>query len=432
MKKVLLILLISHILILSIFSETFTIQESIDIAYKNDPQLKSLEKELESLQIRKLQSLSAFLPEITADCLYLKQGLPASMEAMARQFGPAGAEMGLSDETYSGTLSVTQPLYLGGVRYYAYLISDKNIEMKENEIKLRKKEIKYNVKQAFYNVLIAERYILIYQESLDLAREQLRIAEARYESGEASDFDVLRSQVQISNIRPSLYRAENNLALAKSAFLTQLNLPLETMVDVTGVFSTTPVNKDLQGLINEAFSNRIELKNLETAEEIAELGIKIAKSGYHPSLFFSYGYSEKATEFSTNPDEWSTSWNSSFVISIPIFKGFNTRLKVKEAKKNKETIEPNIDALKNGIRLQIKSAYLNLNNTRRILESSELNIQQAERYVEIVQRSYEEGMMTALDLMNAQFSLTQARIEQIRSRFEYQMNLIELDYALGK
>ncbi|MDD3627127.1 MAG: TolC family protein, partial [bacterium] len=145
-----------------------------------------------------------------------------------------------------------------------------------------------------------------------------------------------------------------------------------------------------------------------------------------------YGYSEKNVEFDMDPDTWSSSWNASMVLSIPIFSGFKTRLNVEAAKSSREELEPVMEQLKSGIRIQLKSAYLNLKTSEKILESSDQNILQAQRYVEIVQKSYEGGFMTSLDLMNAQFALTQARTENIQSRYEYQINLIELEYALGR
>lgn len=420
------------ILLPSVFCETFTLEQSIEIALQNDPGIKQFEEQLRQAKIQKTQSYSSFYPEISATGLYLKQGLPLSMQMMAEQFGGGAADMGISEETYNLSLNATQPLFLGGVRYYALKISDINIQMKENEIELRKKEVRYNVKKAFYTIMLAGEFIKIYQESLALAEAQLRIAQTRFESGEASDFDVLRAEVQISNLKPQIYRAENNLALTQAAFLTQLNLPLETDVQVAGEFDSTRVTQSLASLIDEAYQNRLELKSLFLAGNIADLGIKMAKSGYYPSLIFSYGYSEKNVEFDMDPDTWSSSWNASMVLSIPIFSGFKTRLNVEAAKSSREELEPVMEQLKSGIRIQLKSAYLNLKTSEKILESSDQNILQAQRYVEIVQKSYEGGFMTSLDLMNAQFALTQARTENIQSRYEYQINLIELEYALGR
>ncbi len=432
MKKFLIFFFLFIIFSIYIFSETLTLETSIEIALRNDSLLKVLKAELKQAKLQKLQSYSAFYPEISAEGLYLKQGFPLSMKMMAEQFGPGAAEFGLAEDSYSASLSVTQPLFLGGLRYYGLKMSDISIRIKEHEIKLRENAIKYNIKKSFYSVLIAEEYIKIYEESLELANEQLKIAQTRFESGEASDFEVLRAQVQISNIRPSLYRAENNLALTKSSLLTQLNLPIFTDLEIQGRFETRRIHQPLRNLIDEAHSNRVELQIIQLTEDIADFSVKIAKSGYSPSLIFSYGYSETNTKLDLDPDTWSASWNTAFVISIPLFKGFKTRLAVQEAKSRKESIQPIIDSLKNGISIQIKSAYLNLQSSERILESSSENIKQAVRYIEIVQTAYESGMMTSLDLMNAQFTLTQARVEQARSQYEYQVNLIELEYALGK
>ncbi|HDS08941.1 MAG TPA: TolC family protein [Firmicutes bacterium] len=430
MKLTLVLLLLFFII--PAFCEIFTLEKSIEIALRNDPGLKQLHEQLARVKLQKSKSYSTFYPRISATGLYLKQGLPLSMQMMAEQLGGGAADMGISEETYSFSLSATQPLYLGGARYYGLKISEISIELKENDIELRKKELQYNIKKAFYNIMLAGEFIKIFQESLALAEAQLRIAQTRFESGEASDFDVLRAEVQISNLKPRIYRAENNLALATAAFLTQLNLPLETPVEIQGEFDSTRITLSLESLINEALQNRLELKILEKSEELADYGIKIAKSGYYPSLIFSYGYTEKNVEFNMDPDSWSSSWNAAMVLSIPIFNGFENRLNVEQAKSMKSEIAPATEGLKNGIRIQLKTAYLNLKNSEKILESSEQNIIQARRYVDIVQKSYESGFMTSLDLMNAQFSLTQAMTENVQSRFEYQINLIELEYALGK
>ena len=147
-------------------------------------------------------------------------------------------------------------------------------------------------RMAYYDVLLAAQQITVHEASVNLLQKELEDQQRRYNAGTVPNFNVLRAEVAVANERPALIQARNNYRIAKNnlANLLGYNLPRDIWEDVplhlTDTFDDLPYEVNLPDAIQQALSQRSELVALRKAEQLQNLNIVNAKSGYKPTVRF--------------------------------------------------------------------------------------------------------------------------------------------------
>jgi len=90
------------------------------------------------------------------------------------------------------------------------------------------------------------------------------------------------------------------------------------------------------------------------------------------------------------------------------------------------------DQLKKGINLEIENIYLDLKEAEKRIYAQKENVSLAKKNLEIIQKRYERGLVSDLDLRETQLALTQAETEYSQALFDYNVALAKLQKAVGK
>ena len=143
---------------------------------------------------------------------------------------------------------------------------------------------------AYYDVLLAAQQITVHEASVNLLQKEQEDQQRRFDAGTVPHFNVLRAEVAVANERPMLIQARNNYRIAKNNLSNLLgyNLPRDIWEDIplrlTDTLDAVPFNVKLPDAIQQALGRRTELTALRKAEELQQLGIVNAKSGYKPTV----------------------------------------------------------------------------------------------------------------------------------------------------
>jgi outer membrane protein TolC len=119
------------------------------------------------------------------------------------------------------------------------------------------------------------------------------------------------------------------------------------------------------------------------------------------------------------------------VLSIPLFDGFYTRGKEKEARAALQGVEIGEKQLKDGIELEVRQAYLELMEANEIIISSQENVKQAQKNVDIAEDQFAQGYVTSLDVMSSQLALTTAKTNYIQALHDQVVAMAKIDKAMG-
>jgi len=435
----------------------FTLRESITFARENS---KSVKMVLENVELKKgkvTEAISAMLPNLSGSGSYtyfieppviLDEQTMADMQKAIASIFPPGmpvpqATEGQNQESsvieadkhnYQVSVALQQPLFTWGKLINNYKQAKLNLQAAEQGLESEKQRLDLEVTKAFYGVVLAQEFVKVSEMAVEQVEKHVKTAEDLKEAGVATNFDVLRASVQLANVRSQLIKAQNALRLTKEGFKITLGLSLDAEVNVDGELTYKQQKVDLGELLKSARENRPDLKQLQLQEKSVEKLVSIAKAGNKPNLMLLSNYN---ADYSTNNEEgidrnWKRSWNITFALNIPIFDGLATRARVKQTKSGVNQIRLGKAQLEDGIQLEVKSAYLALQEAQALLDAQKETVQQAEESQRIANLQHESGMITTVQLTDTELALTQARVNRLQALYDYSIAVAKLEKAVGR
>jgi outer membrane protein TolC len=303
--------------------------------------------------------------------------------------------------------------------------------MARSDLDLSQAEVAMEVIRSFYQLLLAREGVEVTGEAIRTAEEFLRVVKARYETGEASHFEVLRAEVEVANLEPALISATNGVALSELALKRTMNLDQEDEVDFIGEFQPVGFEIRAEQAIEIALANRPELESLRVQEEMAEQSIRLAKAGRLPTLSASFNYDVLTNTITLDSDELDKTYAGYLNLSVPIFDGLKTRSQIAQAESDLRSVQTAMEELESAIELEVRSRLLEIQAARERLDSQEMNVGLAQEGLDIANQRYLQGYATNLEVMDAQLALVQARQNRLEALHDLNLAVAEARKAMG-
>jgi outer membrane protein len=402
-----------------------TLDHAIEYALIHNPEIVQLQIELERSDLQVGQALSAFYPSVTASggYAYITDVPVIEFDSIPIPFGQS--------ENYSFQLSLQQVLFSWGTIYNAYRISDISRKVARLNLERKEQEVRYAVTDAFYGLLVLEEIAALSRESYEQLKRHEQAVEKRYKAGLVPQFELLRAQVQVANLKPQVIKAENGLNLSYEAFKMLLGMDMDSEFAVIGELAMIDEKFLLEELTDSALNNRAELKGLKEYRNIAQLGKRIAATANLPVIVAGATY-ERQKPFGFTGDEWGSDIIFNIGFQWTIFSGFRNLYKYREATLEEKAAENAYENLVKGVVLEVKQAYLNFMASKEALISARENVGQAEMAFEIIETRYRNGLATNLEFMDAQLASMQAHANYFSALKDHYTSRAEIYKAIGK
>ncbi len=432
----LLLMLMLFVAVYSYAAESLTLDQAIDTALRNNPGLKAADAQIEVADAGVLRSVSGFLPRVTASETWTRTNNPLmalgtklNQEIVTpADFNPAVINDPDLISNYNTRLAVMQPVFSGGKEYIgrkqARLAREASVQDRERT----RQETIYNVVKAYYGVLLAEELNKVALQSLETSEANVNLAQARYTSGAALQSDLLRAKVQRAEVREMVTRSRNGVRLATAALNFAMGVPQGIENDYSGTLSAQDVKTDINAVLDEAAAKRPDLMSMELNLRNAEKSVTMARSDYMPNLNL-MGQMDWNSDKIAGTD--AKSWAVMAVLQWNLFDGLVTRSKVKEALATSSRMKSLEEQTRSGIELQVRQAYYNLTASLDRISASASAVQEAEEGLRIVQKRYETGMTTFVDVLGAESALIRARTNALQALYDNNITQAELKLAVG-
>jgi outer membrane protein TolC len=411
-----------------------TLEESIRLALSQNPFHLAAEQKVESAAYQVNEAASQFFPTLNAQGLHTLDEKLFVLEFPSFIPGEPPQKIAIDfTRDFQASLSLSLPLFTGGRLISNFKQAKYNLLSTEEGVRQSRQETVFNVKKAFYGYLLAQKFLEVAEEAVTLAEKHFANVKNLYDAGMASKFDLLRSEVQVANLRPQLIRAKNGLSIAEISLKTLLGLDLSRAIEVKGELSYTPPATELNE--NEIYAQsllmRPEVNQLNYQRQIAGELLKINRAANLPTVAIGGSYNFWADQFNFRKNTWQSYYSVNLVLTVPLFNGFSTGARVAQTKSLIKEIEWNQKGLAEMVKFEISQAILNLNQAKESLLSQEKNVEQAQESVRIAELNYSEGLATTLDVSSAQVALTQAKTNYSQALYDYVIATAELEKAMG-
>lgn len=413
-----------------------TIERAVQLALERNKDLVSSRLDVDKAKARVTEAWGYAMPSVDLSGRYtktLKKPIfflpdfddPGSGRINAVKIG-ADHSFELTAEARQSLFNYTVFTGVGAARIYSQAAR----EMHEQ----RKLETILKVRKAYYGVLLAKEVADLMRSNLRNAEENLRTVEVMTRQGVVSEYDELRAQVGVENLRPAVIQAENNHALSLDVLKAAIGLRIEEQFSIADSLAFTPTEKDLAETALESVTQQnVGLRALRLQVEINRAFLSVERSNYLPSIaaFGRYQYQAAKNQFRISTSDFFASAQVGVQLSFNVFQGFQTNARVEQADVEVRKTEEAVSNLETNLRTATHSIILQIQQAKQRLDAQQRTVGQADRGYRIATTRFKSGSGTQLEINDAQLALTQAKVNRMQAVFDYLVASADLEQILG-
>lgn len=371
-----------------------------------------------------------------------QKGEDTAKYALEQAKGNNGVSVGLSDslttnktkdtdrqDSNSVSLSGKLPLYSGGKNQANIKKAKIGVESASLTTQRAQEDLKLNVIKAYYDALESKKTVGVRQETVDKYQEHYTNVSQLYAAGSKAKIDVIRSQVELSDARQNLIKAENSYEVDLAELRNYLNIDRSEPLNLTTDFSYLAFDQDMNACLDYAYANRKDLQVDKNKLAQQEQAIKAAKAGYLPTLNLSVGLSESQRFNPSSQNSHSAS--ATLGLDWNIFDSGVTRAQVKSAETDRDIAKLTYQKDKESIDLAVREAYYNMREAEKRFNSTQDAVHQAEEDAFIAREKYRAGEGLMLDIIDAQEALSKAKLNHISAQYDYARYKATVENAMG-
>jgi outer membrane protein len=417
-----------------------SLADALNIALAQNATILKAKNDLQAQYGVVVQTRAIALPQLTANGQYKDTDRNA-----IENFPDAPAS---PNQNWNAGVQITQTIYQGGALMAAIRAAKVTKDQALAQYQTTLADTLLSVRLAYYDILLAAEQITVNQASVNLLQKELDDQQHRYDAGTVPNFNVLRAKVSVANARPPLLQAQNNYRIAKNNLSNLLgyNLPRDIWenipLNLTDALDAAPYEINLPDAVQQALAKRPELVALRKTEELQNLNITDASSGYKPNLQLFAGYNWLNRQFGTPTtampvaptpglNEYLDGWNAGAQVSWNIFDGLLTHGKVIQAKAQYDKSKTAVDEESRDVELEVRTTYSDFLEAQEVLESQKTVLEEAEESLREANARSDAGTGTQLDVLDAENQLTQARSTQVQALHDYDAARARFERAIG-
>jgi outer membrane protein len=399
------------------------LEAAIALALKNDRQIRIARFNVGIAEDRIITARSFFLPRLRVGAGY------AWLDKQPGIFNPDNGMEILAGEkaAFRADARLLVPIYDFGATGSRYRQAQL-YRMSEVSARQRvRQQVVYQVTEAYFGILKAGRLLQVARKSLEMTQAHLKRAKNFFVEGLVDKRDVLQTELRLAQVKQSLFRAENGQAMAVSGFNIVIGRSINSPTKVLDILVPGKVGLGLKKCFSLAEVHRPELAQLRTRRAMAEAALKAAKAARYPRIFAVGGYDYDSDEYKLRQETWSVGLR----VEMDLFSGGSVTAQIRTAEKRRLQATEAYDDLAEGLKLQVKGAWLAAVEASKNLSVTEKAIAQAEENLRINKDQYAENVIAATEVLDAQTLLTNARASRYQALYYLNAAIARLEWAMG-
>ena len=427
-----------------------TLEECRNLAIQNNKELQISGEKIKMADNEKKAAFTKYFPQLSANGAYinlldmgaLSSSLSSSLGGLVQLPMIQHLMSGVNDmqhldvqNIWVGNVSLVQPVFMGGkiVNYNQITKFAKQLAESMNNLQLQ--DLIYKTDETYWQVISLVNKKKLADAYVDLLRKMDSDVTAMIYEGVATEADGLSVKVKLNEAEMAQTKVENGLALTRMLLAQICGLSLEEDLSLADEkldnfpVETTQASADL----NEAFMNRNELRSLDLATKIYKRKERIALAEMLPNVALAANY------FVTNPNvfngfknDFAGMFNVGVMVKVPLSGWWEGTYRRNSAKAETRIKTLEWQDAREKIELQVNQSVYKVNEAGKKLIASSRNMENAEENLRRANFGFEEGVIPALNLMEAQTAWVSARSSLIDAQIEVKLTEVYLSKALGK
>ena len=423
---------------------TLTLDECRSLAIQNNKELQIAGEKVRVAGYDKQAALTKYFPQVSAMGTYMRNQKDINLldDKTVAGLGKllpidVGAFTHLDiQDVWLGNVSLVQPVFMGGkiIAYNQITKYAKELAQSMNDLKLQ--DVIYKTDEAYWQVVSLVNKKKLADSYVSLLRKMDTDVQALIEEGVATQVDGMSVRVKLNQAEMAQTKVDNGLALSRMALAQLCGLPLEESLALADEnIESRPESASSTGSysVEEAFINRQELKSLDYAVRIYKKKEKIALAEHLPSVALTANYLvTNPNSFNGFKNDFGGMFNVGVAVQVPISGWWEGTYKRNAARAETHIKQLELDDAKEKIELQVNQSVYKVNEAGKKLTASSRNKEKAEENLRHATIGFEEGVIPALNLMEAQTAWVEAQSDLIDAQIEVKLTDVYLSKALGR
>lgn len=404
-------------------SRSLTLQECIDIAIANNPRIEIARQQYQGNEGVLTQAKSLYLPRLSGGVGYGHQYIDSETPIT-------------DDNVGSALLRASQLIFDFGKTTGLIDAQSFNLSASEENLAQVYHDIVFQVKSSFYAVLESQRLITVAEQAVANYEQQLYRAQRYYEAGVRTRIDVTNAQVNLSNQKLNLLRANSNYKTSRVA-LEKVIGSIPYNGDYEPVSSEPPLEElaakkpempgPLEQLLLSADENRPGLKQFDFLVQAADSSVTQAKGDYWPTIDAIGDYNRYETDLPSLADQWQISAR----LNWEFFSGFETEGKVAEAEAQLREVKASLRDFQLEVTQDVTDSYLRAEENREGVDIADETLELAAENLRLAEGRYKAGLGDLLEFNDAQLLFTQNQSDLVVTYYTYLTALARIERAVG-
>lgn len=441
----------TFVLLLALFSTTYmqgqrtlTLEECRDLSIKNNKELQISGEKVRVAGYEKQAAVTKYFPQVSAMGTYMRNQkdinlVDGTTVAGLNQLLPMDVSGFFHldiQNVWLGSVSLVQPVFMGGkiIAYNQITRYAKELAESMNDLKLQ--DLIYKTDETYWQVVSLVNKKKLADSYVSLLRKMDGDVQAMIDEGVATPADGLSVKVKLNEAEMAQTKVDNGLSLSRMALAQLCGLPLDEPVkladeNIESLDNTVETNAAVN--VEEAFLNRQELKSLDYAVRIYEKKEKIALAEVLPNVALTANYLvTNPNSFNGYKNEFAGMFNVGVVVQVPLSGWWEGTYKRNAARAETHIRQLEFEDAKEKIELQVNQSVYKVNEAGKKLTASARNKEKAEENLRHATLGFDEGVIPALNLMEAQTAWVSAQSSLIDAQIEVKLTDIYLTKAMGK
>ncbi|WP_347050067.1 TolC family protein [Flavobacterium olei] len=437
MKRILLIVLCT--LGLSANAQTtLTLKDAVTYALQNKADAKKAQLEVEKSEYKIQEVRSRALPQISANGNLTYNPIIQTTVIDGAGFGQPGTTIQAAfgqKWTSTAGVSLTQAIFDQAV-FTGLKAAKSTREFYQINSQLTDEQVIERVANNYYSVYVQQERLVLLDSNYVNTTKVRDIVQGQFDNGLAKKIDLDRIIVKMSNIDTERQQIKNQITLQENALKFYMGMPIETQIVLPKEeFEVVPAELTEEPNIE----NRTEYLLLKKQEELLVFNKKAIQAEYYPtlSLSASYNYIGQGPEFPwfAKPSSgvyWSDYSGIGLNLRVPIFTGFGTRSRVRQADVEIRSLQEDIKDTKLSLDLDYRNAMAQIENNLVTIQNQKENMRLAKEILVNTKNNYLQGLASLTDLLDSENASLEAQNNYTRAVLNYKIAEISLIKSKGE
>ncbi|HNS19852.1 MAG TPA: TolC family protein [Sedimentisphaerales bacterium] len=411
-----------------LISGKLSLLDSVKLTLANNKMLRQAMEERESARGANVGAHSAYLPSLSLSAEYQRLDEVSSFEV-----GTETLHLGDVDN-YSVGLTVSQPLFAGGAITARVRAAKLLSLLADQTILAATQDVVYAAETAYYNLLLSQHLVEISMDAVRSSKAHLENVEKRRAGGVASDFDVLRAQVELSNFEADLLRSKNAIIISRANLIKVMGISQNSDFVLSDEFAFVPMTVSTEQAVETAFTHRPDLYSQEIQIRQQREQLRIARSRYLPTVgaYFTNTWAKPDPKSFASPTiEWGDTWVAGVQAAWPLFDGFQREGQIIQEKAKLRQAELGLVDIEETALYELTQALLSMENAEEFVRSQQMNFKRATEGLRLAEVGYEQGINTQVEMIDAQAALTTARVNYYEAIHRHVAAKLAVQRAMG-